>query len=71
MPFKADIRKETLKIINVLGAVIWPVAISISMPAFLHAIIIEKEFRLLENMKINGLQMRNYWFVQFIFNMTY
>lgn len=41
------------------------------MPAFLYTIVMEKETRLLENMKINGLQMVNYWIVGFVFNMGY
>lgn len=41
------------------------------MPAFLYTIVLEKESRLLENMKINGLQMVNYWIVGFVFNLGY
>lgn len=58
-----------MKIINSFGAVIFPVALAMSMPAFLYSIVLEKENRLLENMKINGLQMVNYWIVGFFFNM--
>jgi len=64
-------RKEALKVINALGAMAFPVALSLSMPAFLYTIVLEKESRLIENMKINGLQMVNYWFVGFIFNFGY
>jgi hypothetical protein len=69
MPFKPHTKKEAMKILNSFGAVVFPVALAMSMPAFLYSIVLEKENRLLENMKINGLQMVNYWIVGFIFNM--
>jgi len=59
------------KLINALGIVIFPLGLCLSMPAFLYTIVLEKENRLLENMKINGLQMVNYWFVGFLFNLAY
>lgn len=55
MPFKPQVRNEALKILNTLGIIIFPVGLSLSMPAFLYTIVLEKENRLLENMKINGL----------------
>lgn len=38
------------------------------LPVFLYYIVLEKETRLTEFMKINGLRMKNYWIVNFIFN---
>lgn len=37
-------------------------------PVFLFLIVLEKEKRLLEMMKINGLKISNYWTMQFFFN---
>ena len=68
MPFKPDTRSEALKILNTIGMIGFPVMVSLGMPAFLYTIVLEKENRLLENMKINGMQMINYWIVGYIFN---
>lgn len=32
---------------------------------------LEKETRLIENMKINGMKMSNYWIVNFFFNLMF
>ena len=32
---------------------------------------LEKELRLIENMKINGMKMSNYWLVNYIFNFSF
>ena len=68
MPFKPNIRKETEKVANVLGNLIFPALLSVNMPAFLYSIVLEKEQRLIQNMKINGLAMKNYWIVNYWFN---
>ena len=41
------------------------------LPVFIYAIVLEKETRLLEIMKINGLKMSNYWSVNFAFNIVF
>jgi hypothetical protein len=33
--------------------------------------VLEKELRLIENMKINGMKMSNYWLVNYIFNFSF
>jgi|TARA_B110000285_G_scaffold197722_1_gene229614 hypothetical protein len=55
MPFKPDLRKEAQKLVSAAGYVVLPVLQSLSTPVFLYNIVLEKEFRLIENMKINGL----------------
>ena len=55
MPFKPQVSKEAAKVVNALGAMAFPVALALSMPSYLYNIVLEKESRLLENMKINGL----------------
>ena len=40
-------------------------------PMFLFNIVNEKEKRLIEIMKINGLKMINYWIVTFTFNYVF
>jgi hypothetical protein len=34
---------------------------------FLCSLVIEKEMKIVENMKINGMKMSNYWLVNFLF----
>lgn len=50
---------------------VFPVLLSLSLPVFLYNIVLEKEFRLIENMKINGLQMSNYYKVNAVFNFVW
>lgn len=69
MPFKPDVRDGADKIMNALGGINYPLYLSISMPVFLYTIVLEKEQRLIENMKINGLNMMNYWKVNYTFNL--
>ena len=68
MPFKPAVRDEAEKILNALGGVQYPLLLSLSLPVFLYTIVLEKEQRLMENMKINGLKMINYWKVNYVFN---
>ena len=50
-----------------MGGISYPLYLSLSLPVFLYTIVLEKEQRLIENMKINGLNMLNYWKVNFTF----
>ena len=68
MPFRPDVKDGADKVINALGGIIYPLYLSLSLPVFLYTIVLEKEQRLIENMKINGLNMLNYWKVNFVFN---
>ena len=69
MPIQLDDNEENIqRIINLVGALFYPIAISLLMPLFMYNIVIEKERQLIEIMKINGLKMRNYWISYFIFN---
>jgi hypothetical protein len=63
MPFTMSMDKELGKIINWTGVSIYPICLTISLPIFLALLVQEKEMRLVEIMKINGLKMRNYWIV--------
>lgn len=56
------------RIINVTGSTFYPLAISLLMPLFMYTIVLEKEAKLIEIMKINGMKMRYYWSSNFIFN---
>lgn len=67
MPFKPAVRNEAEKILNALGIITYPVLLALGLPVFLQTIVLEKEQRLIQNMKINGLRMSNYWYVNYIF----
>ena len=55
-------------IVSVVGASIYPIAISLLLPVFMYAIVLEKEERLREIMKMNGLEMSIYWFVNYLWS---
>lgn len=48
-----------------------PICLSMALPVFIYQIVLEKETRLIENMKINGMKMSNYWIVNFLFNLGF
>lgn len=70
MPFHAQVDKEVQKIINLIGMITYPICLALMMPIFLHHFVMEKENKLVDNMKINGLKMYNYWIVNGLFNFT-
>lgn len=70
MPVKDQDKSWLMKIINLAGASLFPLSLSLLLPVFMYAIVLEKEEKLLEMMKMNGLKMRNYWFVTYIFNFS-
>ena len=56
IPFKEYMDRVTVFVSHVL-----PAAMIMGMPMFLINIVSEKEKRLIENMKINGMNMSYYW----------
>jgi hypothetical protein len=68
MPYKQDDSDNIQRIINVAGSTFYPMAVSLLMPLFLYTIVLEKEGKLIEIMKINGMKMRFYWLSNFAFN---
>ncbi len=70
-PFSPDISGQLSKGVSLICILVLPVALSMSFPVFLYQIVLEKETRLIEIMKINGLRMSNYWLVNFIFNLGF
>ena len=71
MPEKVDMKEIYLALINFTGATLYPLALGLLIPVFMYTLVLEKEEKLLEMMKMNGLKMRNYWLVYFLFNMVY
>ena len=70
MPFNPDDSDNIQRIINVAGSTFYPMAVSLLMPLFMYTIVLEKESKLIEIMKINGMKMRNYWLSNFVFNFS-
>jgi hypothetical protein len=50
---------------------VFPLCMSMGLPVFLYQIVLEKETRLIENMKINGMKMSNYWKINYLFNLVF
>ena len=68
MPFKLNNADNVARLINVAGSTFYPLAISLLMPLFMYTIVLEKESKLVEIMKINGMKMTYYWTSLFVFN---
>lgn len=67
-PFKFDLQALLSRIMNIAVVLVVPVCLCMGFPTFLLQIVSEKEKRLLEIMKINGMQMENFWIVTYVFN---
>lgn len=68
MPIIGEDKGFILRIISVTGASLYPLALSLLLPIFMYVIVLEKEEKLLEMMKMNGMNMREYWLMTFIFS---
>lgn len=68
MPMKAEIKGIFIALISATGAILYPLSLSLLLPIFMYTIVLEKEERLLEMMKMNGMKMRNYWIIHYLFN---
>lgn len=68
MPFKANYDVEINRLVNVVGLLVYPFGLCLLLPIIIYSIVIEKENKLVETMKINGMKMYNYWFITFIYN---
>ncbi len=69
MPIVGEDKGFILRIISVTGASLYPLALSLLLPIFMYVIVLEKEEKLLEMMKMNGMRMREYWLMTFLFCM--
>ena len=67
-PFKFNWEKNTNRTISIVAALIFPIGMSLGLPLFLYSIVMEKETRLVDYMKTNGMRMKNYWFSWYTFN---
>lgn len=68
MPFELNNDDNISRLINLAGATFYPLAISLLMPLFMYTIVLEKESKLVEIMKINGMKMTYYWLSLLVFD---
>src|SRR5690349_10829016 len=68
MPFKPSTDTELERIINIVGLAVYPCCLCLSLPVFIYTLVLEKETKLVETMKMNGMKMYNYWLTNFFFN---
>ena len=69
MPVTTQVDRELERIVSLIGLLIFPCCLSLSLPIFIYSLVLEKEKKLVETMKINGMKMYNYWLVNFIFDL--
>lgn len=68
MPIKFHEQAELNRLLNILGASLYPIALSLLLPVFMYSVVLEKEEKLQDFMKMNGMRIMNYWVVNFIFD---
>lgn len=67
MPTQMDDSLLVLSLISIVGGSLYPFALSILLPVYMFTIVLEKEERLQEMMKMNGMQMKYYWIINYFF----
>jgi len=70
-PYNLDFRLFINKLEAEECALLIPFCLCMGLPVFMNTIVLEKEKRLIETMKINGLLLYNYWLVNFAFDFLY
>lgn len=68
MPIINEDSKLIIKLITLVGSTIFPLCLSLLLPIFMYNIVHEKEEKLIIMMRMNGLRMREYWIVMYLFN---
>ena len=70
MPITVDEKGILDKIFSIVGASLYPIALSLLLPVYMYSIVLEKEERLQEMMKMNGMKIKYYWFVNYLWDFT-
>lgn len=68
MPMAGMEANLLLRFLAMTEAILYPIALSLLLPVLMYTLVLEKEERLREMMKMNGMKMRNYWIVNYIWN---
>lgn len=53
---------------DIIGPMLVPFAICFLIPVFMHTIVLEKENRVREMMKMMGMKMSTYWMINYLFD---
>mmetsp|Transcript_127102 Transcript_127102/g.219925 ORF Transcript_127102/g.219925 Transcript_127102/m.219925 type:complete len:1825 (-) Transcript_127102:346-5820(-) len=61
-------KQTSAELLERLASIFFPIIFLFPIPAFTYHIVYEKEFRLREMCKMNAMQMKHYWVVNYIFD---
>ena len=61
-----DNEVNVIKIVGIVTSGLYPISISLLIPFFMHSIVKDKEKKIIQLLKINGVKMRYYWISNFI-----
>lgn len=67
MPIVGQVSGYILRIISLLGSCMYPLALSLLFPIFMYLIVLDKETKMMEMMKMNGMRMLHYWVITVVF----
>ena len=70
-PFEIDFEWYVKKMQAEECAFVVPICLCLGLPVFMYQLVLEKEKRLLQTMRINGMTLVNYWIVNFAFDFLY
>ena len=70
-PFEIDFKWYIGKMQSEELVIVVPICMCLGLPVFMYQLVLEKEKRLLQTMKINGLLLYNYWVVNLLFDFMY
>jgi hypothetical protein len=71
MPMTPSFEEDIKKVISLISLAVLPLTLCLMLPVFLQNIVMEKEQKLIESMKMNGLRMVNYWIINFVFDYVF
>jgi len=69
MPMPGFETNFLVKLLSTAESCLYPIALSLLLAVFMYTLVLEKEERLREMMKMNGLKMRNYWAANYVWNL--
>ena len=69
MPFQTNKSVFVDLLVSTITTILFPLSLSLLLPVFLYLVVLEKEEKLIQMMRMNGMKMRNYWLVNFVFNL--
>jgi len=69
LPFTSEGSVFIDLLINTIATIIFPLALSLLLPVFLYLIVLEKEEKLIQMMRMNGMGIGNYWAINFLYNL--